>query len=117
MLRKRERNQMENQIIKAGTKIVIGMHAGQAGTDAMNAFILSRDVTTDQLDEVAWQEGLDHAASYSIYPSEDMPDDYDEEDIDGDEYSDNIEGWWELYDEKEHEGKCSYGKGVHFQPL
>ena len=107
------------EIIKEGTKIVIGMTAGMCGTDSMEAFILSRDVTTDQLDDIAWHFGIDHAAMYSVYPVSDKPDDYDEEENDGDEYSDDIEGWWELYNEKEHEGKCMYGtqQEVHFNKL
>ncbi len=38
----------------------------------------------------------------------DIPEDYDEEDS-GDEYSEDIEGWWELYNEKEHADKCMFG--------
>jgi hypothetical protein len=105
------------EIIKAGTKIVIGMNAGMCGTDQMNAHILSRDYTSEELENIAWQAGLDHAAMYSVYPTCDMPDDYDEEENDGDEYNDNIEGWWELYDEEKHEGSCSYGRGVDFHSI
>ncbi len=107
------------EIIKAGTKIVIGMNAGQAGTDSMEACILTKDYTAEYLDEMAWHRGLENASMYGIYPSEDTPDDYDEmeEDLGGDEYSENIEGWWELYNEEEHEGKCSYGRGVNFHSI
>lgn len=44
---------MENKVIKAGTKIVIGMDAGIAGTDAMEAYILTSDYTEDELSDVA----------------------------------------------------------------
>ena len=109
---------MENKVIKAGTKIVIGMDAGMAGTDSMEAFILMRDFTEDELSDTAWQSGLNHAEMYGVYPT---PDDLNEDDEEegGDEYSDNIEGWWELYNEEEHESKCMYGtqQEVHFQEL
>lgn len=107
-------------IIKAGTKIVIGVDAGFAGTDSMTAYILSQDYNDNELSDIAWQEGLQHAESYGQYPRDSMPDDYDEdEDSDGDQYNDNIEGWWKLYDEKEHEGMCRYGtqREVHFASL
>lgn len=109
---------MKIQIIKAGTKIVIGMSAGQAGTDSMEAYILTEDYTSEYLDEMAQYRGLDHASSYGIYPTEYMPNDHEmEENIGSDEYSDNIEGWWELYNEEKHAGECSYGKGVIFYKI
>lgn len=109
-------------IIKAGTTIVIGVDAGFAGTDSMTAYILSQDYTDDELNNIAWQEGLQHAESYGQHPRDYMPDDcdYDEdEDSNGDQYNDNIDGWWELYDEKEHAGHCMYGtqQEVHFASL
>ncbi len=48
---------MENKIIKAGTKIVMGVYAGSAGTDSMTAYILTQDYTEDELSDMAWQEG------------------------------------------------------------
>jgi hypothetical protein len=101
-------------IIKAGTKIVIATSAGMAGTDNMAAYILQEDWSENQLSDYAWQEGLQWAESFGIYPpSED--DEYD--DTDPENISENIEGCWELYDEKEHFGKCSFGSGVEFHPL
>ena len=107
---------MENKIIKAGTKIVIGMDAGFAGTDSMEAYILTQDITESELGDIAWQSGINHAEMYGVYPSDQM--DEDEED-DGESYSDNIEGWWELYDEDKHAGKCMYGtqQEVQFNEL
>jgi hypothetical protein len=109
---------MENKIIKAGTKIVIGVFAGYCGTDSMNAYITSEDYTEEELSDIAWQEGLNHAESYGIYPPDDENESESGDEM-GDQYSDNIEGWWELYNEKEHSGKCMFGyqREVHFQSL
>lgn len=107
----------ENKTIPAGTKIVIGVNAGFAGTDSISAYILTQDYTEDELSDIAWQacqawqEGVDHAESYGVYP---YPDEYIDEEDDT-EYSSNIEGWWEIYDEKKHAGKCMYGNQQEVQ--
>ena len=108
---------MENKIIKAGTKIVIGMGAGFAGSESMNAYILTRDYAEDQLGDIAWQEGLQHAEMYGIYPRDWDWDLDNDEDEGGDQYSDNIEGWWALYDENEHAGHCTTSNDVIFEEL
>ena len=106
---------MENtdNIIKAGTKIIIGMDAGTACTDSMEAFILGSDYTEEQLRDIAWHMGIDHASMYGIYPRYYLEEMSEEElaEVDEEDYSDNIEGWWEEYNEKEHEGKVTYGSG------
>ena len=111
---------MENKVIKAGTKIVIGMYAGMAGTDSMEAFILAEDYTENDLGDIAWQMGVEHASMYGVYPRSDLESMSEEDlaEVDEEDYSENIEGWWEEYDEKEHEGKCAYGSGgPQFQKL
>ena len=102
---------MENKIIKAGTKIVIGMGAGMAGTDSMEAFILTEDYTESELGDIAWQMGLEHASMYGIYPRYELEEMSEEDlaEVDEEDYSDNIEGWWEEYNEEEHEGHVTYG--------
>lgn len=112
---------MENKIIKAGTKIVIGMDAGMAGTDAMEAFVLRIDYSDEDLGGIAWDMGLDHAASYGVYPRYDLEEMSEEDlaEVDENDYSDNIEGWWELYDAEKHDGHLIYGNedAPHFQEL
>ena len=83
-------------------KIIFCAHAGQAGTDAHEAFAYPDDVTEETLNEEAWQFGIDNAEMYGIYNANE----YTEEEIAEDEesYSDNIEGWWEEYDPKKHDG-------------
>ena len=96
-------------------KIVIGMDAGYAGTDAWEFYLVPDGVSDDELSDFAWQCGKDHAESYGIYPREEYADiaEYDEED-DDDCYSDNIEGWWEDYDPEKHDGHSIGGK-IHWE--
>ena len=92
-------------------KIVFRANAGTCGTDTAQGFIYPDNVTDDELAVEAWQFGIDHAESYGVYPMDAMPEDYDEENSYGDdEYSDNIEGWWEEYDPEEHDGIITFGK-------
>lgn len=82
-------------------KIVIGMDTGLAGTDACLFYEVPVTLTEEELNDLAWQCGKNHAEMYGTYPREEY-DDIDEEDEDS--YSDNIEGWWEEYDPKKHDG-------------
>ncbi len=102
------------EIIKAGTKIVFRAHAGMAGTDACEFFVLTHDMTEEALSDEAWQFGKQHAEMYGIYPEYE----YSEEEVaeDPESYSDGIEGWYELYDAKEHDGKSMDGN-PHFQEM
>jgi len=83
-------------------KIVIGMHAGLAGTNAWEFWEVPESMTDNELSDMAWQCGKEHAEMYGIYPLheyQDLPD-FDEND---EAYSDGIEGWWEDYDAKKHD--------------
>jgi hypothetical protein len=111
---------MEDKIVKAGTKIVIGMDAGMAGTDAMSPFVLRVDYSGDELGDIAWQMGLNHAENYGVYPLYELEGMSEEElaEVDENDYSDNIGGWWELYDAEKHDGHITYGnESPHFQEL
>lgn len=92
----------EDKIIPAGTKFVFKAHAGQAGTDTCEFYILTEDTPESVLQDEANQFAYDHAEMYGIYPAHQ----YSEEDIAEDEesYSENIEGWYEIYDPEEHDG-------------
>jgi hypothetical protein len=90
-------------------KIAIGMYAGCAGTDAWEFYEVPDDISDDELSEFAWQRGKDHAEAYGIYPREEYSD-TEEFDEDDECYSDNIEGWWEDYDPKLHDGHAIGGK-------
>lgn len=62
------------------------------------------DVTDEHLDQCAREGALSNAETYGIYPKEDKPENYDEEESYGDEYFCNIEGYWEPYVEEKHGG-------------
>ena len=94
-------------------KIVIGMDAGCAGTDAWEFYLVPDDVSDDELSDFAWQRGKDHAESYGIYPRDEYVD-TEEFDEDDECYSDNIEGWWEPYDHEKHDGH-SIGGEIHWE--
>jgi hypothetical protein len=108
---------MENKIIKAGTRIVIGMNAGMCGTDNMEGYVLTQDYTDEELGDIAWNIGVEHASMYGVYPECDRPEG-EEDDEDGETYSENIEGWWEEYNQEKHEGHITYGmEGPTFKEL
>ena len=86
-------------------KIVIGMYAGQCGTDAWEFYLVPATMTDAELGDFAWQCGKDHAEMYGIYPKSEYgdSDEVSEEELDGDNYSDNIDGWFVEYDSKKHD--------------
>lgn len=95
---------MENQEYK---KMVLRLDAGCAGTDSAEFWLVPVDVTQQQLDDLAWERVVDHTDMYDIYPESERPDDWDEDEHDSwrnDSYSDNIEGGFEDYDPKKHDG-------------
>jgi hypothetical protein len=96
-------------------KITIFMYAGYAGTDACEAYIVPDDVTDDELHDFAWERGVEHASMYGVYPYDDCSEE-DEENEDwgsGNNYSDNIEGYWKPYS-PEHDNHliCGSAKKV-----
>jgi hypothetical protein len=57
------------------------------------------------LEIYAWDSAVGFAEGYGIYPESDRPDEFDEDHAGyGDTYSDDIEGWFELYNPDEHDG-------------
>lgn len=106
---------MENQ--EHIIKMVLRLHAGIAGTDFAEFFLVPVGTTQDELDEYAYQRAIEHAESYGIYPTESMPEDCDsdEDDLNEDSYSDSMEGWFERYDPKEHDGMVTGFGGIHWQ--
>lgn len=85
-------------------KIFFTYHTGFCGSDGHEVIEFEDDVTDEELNRFAWEGALGNAETYGIYPNEAMPDDYDEEESSSDEYSDNIEGCWEIFDEEKHGG-------------
>lgn len=87
-------------------KIIIGMHAGMAGTDGWEFWEVPDNISEAELDEFAWECGLYHAESYGIYyrPVYVEDSELSEDELYSDCYSDNIEGWWEPYSPEKHDG-------------
>lgn len=90
-------------------KIIFHLLAGFAGMDATENAVYPDDVADDELHEDAWQRALHHAEMYGAYPTSDL-DELSEQEIDEltqsgeiDNYTDNIEGWWEDYDPEKHD--------------
>lgn len=96
-------------------KIIFHLSTGFAGMDATDNGSYPDDVTTEELDNDAWQRAIQHAESYGIYPDSDLEDisaeDYDHlvQSGDADNYTDNIDGWWEDYDPEKHDGLVAGG--------
>jgi hypothetical protein len=88
-------------------KIVFFSHTGYCGMDSVDFVEYPEGTTDDQLDQEAWMFALQNASSYGIYPMDEMPEDCSEEEEDN--YSDNIEGYWEEYDAEKHDVYASNG--------
>lgn len=95
-------------------KVILRLSCG-VGMDSADSYLVTEeqwkaytegDISLDDLADFAWQEAIQFAESYGIYPESDMPEDYDEDsdDWESDQYSDDIEGWFELYEPDEHDG-------------
>ena len=84
--------------------IVFSLYAGFAGTDYHEFEVFPEDATEDYLNEEAWMRAVEHAASYGVYPECDRGQYEEDDETDSDCYSDNIEGSWEDFDPKQHEG-------------
>lgn len=82
--------------IPKGTVIRIKCDTGYCGMDSEEYYKLASDYTEDELDRIAWQEGLNNAEMYGIYPDSEEDDDYDSP------YSgSNIDGYWEVVSEED----------------
>ena len=53
-------------------KIIFHLSTGFAGMDATDNGSYPDDVTTEELDNDAWQRAIQHAESYGIYPDSDL---------------------------------------------
>lgn len=86
-------------------KIIFHLSTGYAGMDSCELDIFDDDISDEDLGDEAWTRAVQHAESYGIYPMEYLEDSLmDGDEIGNEEYSDNIEGWWEEYDPTRHKG-------------
>jgi len=91
-------------------KIIFFLSAGFAGMDAHESEVYPDDVTNEELDDESWERAVQHAETYGIYPEADLEYISDEglkeleESGEIDNYTHNIEGWWEDYVPEKHDG-------------
>lgn len=90
-------------------RVIFGAHTGYAGMDGWDCAVYPDGTPDDEISEDAWQFGLNNAEMYGIYHSPEMCDVEDESDMDSDQYSDNIDGWFEDYDPEKHDGHAHSG--------
>lgn len=99
-------------------KVILRLDCG-VGMSSAESYLVSTEAwdahqnpgteyNSDTLAAYAWEAAVDFAESYGIYPMSAEPDDYDEDSDDSpwgsDQYSEDISGWFELYDPEEHDG-------------
>jgi len=95
-------------------KVILRLKCG-VGTDTADAYLVTPEEWAaynnpatpygqDVLADACWQEAIQYAESYGVYPESDKPEEFDEDDDNGDVYTDNISGWLELYDPEKHDG-------------
>ena len=84
-------------------KIVFFYETGFCGTNTAEVVEFSDDVTNDELDQYAWENAVQWAESHGIYPECDRELSGELDEQFDDSYSDNIEGYWEVYDPAKHD--------------
>lgn len=91
-------------------KVILRLDCGP-GMESAEPYLVSEEewaiydnpqfgVSLDHLADYAWERAVEFASLYGIYPESDCGDDEE----DSDDYSDDINGWFELYDPVEHDG-------------
>lgn len=100
-------------------KVILRLDCG-TGMNSADSYIVADEVWEEyvngtdingRLTAYSWEAAVEFASGYGIYPISDCPEEFDgeedEEDTYGnsfDQYSDDIEGWFELYNPDEHDG-------------
>jgi hypothetical protein len=88
-------------------RVVFFACTGFAGMDDSEYVVYPKDTPNKEIDEDVNQFALNNAEMYGIYsPPVNYSDDEEDEDCYGDEYSDDICGWWEDFDPEniQHQG-------------
>ena len=81
-------------------RMVLFLHTGYAGSEAVDFYEINEDASEEHMDEFAYEEALSNAERYGLYPPECLDENlyFPEEDI-----SWGIEGHWELYTPDKHD--------------
>ncbi len=91
----------ETKIIPAGTYIKISVSTGYCGMDTYTMHHLTSDWTDEDLSNHCWDLALANAEMYGIEPEEYRLDGEE----DSEDYSDNIEGSYEIVNPAKHSGE------------
>lgn len=84
-------------------RIFFTYHTGYCGQDGCDAVEVEDDLTENGLNEMAWQQALEHASSYGI---ELCSDECEDEDCEMEHPGNTgIEGSWEPFDPQLHNPK------------
>ena len=98
-------------------KIIVHCDTGSCGTESHDFYIVPDTWTENELQDFCWQCAVENAEMYGIYPTSNCSEEFEEE-IEGDEYSDNIEGYYEVYDaEKQDMYMVGGGGSPNFRDL
>lgn len=93
-------------------KMVLVVDCG-IGTRNHTAYLVPLEYPQNDLDTYAWECAVEHAESYGLYPEPDFSE-YEDGDCDSEEYCDDIGGWFEDYNAKEHDGQLIFGNNRDF---
>jgi hypothetical protein len=84
-------------------KIFFTYRTGYCGSDGHDCFEVEDDLTDEDLDEMAWEQAIEHASRYGYYLCDEECEDINcEYEHPG---NTNISGSWEPYDAKKHDMK------------
>lgn len=102
-------------------KMVLMLTAG-VGMNSAEFFNVPADMTDEELSDYAWESAVQFASSYGLEPEvfrdTILDEDEDEDEYGNDNYTDDIEGWFEEYSPEEHDGLvCGYDSKPKFQDL
>lgn len=100
-------------------KIIVHCNTDICGTESHDFYIVPDTWTEDEINDFCWQCALENASMYGIYPNENLSEEFEEDESfrDGNFYSDNIEGYYEVYDAEKHDMYMVGGNSPNFQDL
>lgn len=81
-------------------KLIAHLITGYAGSDARVAVTFDDDTPERVISDELYDMAVQHAEAYGIYP---YPDEDLGEDDDENDYTDNIEAYYEVYDPEKHD--------------
>lgn len=88
-------------------RIFFKYRTGYCGSDGYDCLDLPDNYTDEDLDEMAWEQAIEHASRYGYYLCDEECEDINcEYEHPG---TTNISGSWEVYDPEKHDSKVPGG--------